>query len=238
LLRQIELSLKKSLSGYLKKRDGSCWWQALPERVQRSATARHRWTVLQIGRRRTGTAAQIKWLSFGDILKALRVLSSIDWQRCLKSETRRRSDLERKLLRVKGFRDYEVAHPKPKRMTNHQVRVLCAAIIALPGILCPAEWARVQALFSSVAKIPAAEQRRLADDMNFHFEARQYGIRRWLACPELEAPERCKHNALLSNVEISWREALLLQCAELDAGRRVFFTYGEPLVKGRQHRTP
>jgi len=230
LVRRIELRLKANLARYLRRRHGSGWWQALPLAIQKSAAARHRWAVLRLGSQRAGGYARVEWLTFGDLAKALRALPPSEWQTCLNAETKRREAFDRSVARVKAFRDRELAHPRPTRMTNQQIRALCSAIQTLPQIVCPTEWARVLALLAIVTNLSEQHQRRLADDLNFHIQTNQSFIQRWLACPVLEPPEVCMHSTLASQPEVLWREAVLLHCAELDAGRRVFFSYGEPLV--------
>lgn len=229
LVRDIELSLKRQLAAHLKDCYGNAWWQALPPAVQKNGSARHRWAALQLGARRAGGTARMEWLCFGDVAKALRALSPGEWQKCLRAETKRRIAFGRAIARVKTFRDRELAHPKPTRMTNHQIHVLCCAVQALPNVLCPSQWSKLLALLAAVQKLPREHQARLADDLNFRLKENRPLLRKWLACPAVEPPHLCVHRALPRH-EVLWREAVLSFCAELDAGRRVFFSYGEPLT--------
>lgn len=229
LVRRIELTLKRNLERHLRRCHGSSWWGALPRVVRESATARHRWTLLQLGQRRAGNPTRISWLSFGDILKVLATLPPADWQACLGAETRRRREFERKIRRVKSFRDHDLAHPKAVPIANHHFCEVCDAIHALPGILCPTEWERFLTLLAVVASLPTSEQKQLADELAFSSRDKAEHIRRWLACPDLEPPEECKHHSLLSRNTIVWRRKLLAECAGIDFTRHVFFTYGEPL---------
>lgn len=196
LVRQIELTLKTQLAIHLTHQHGAAWWQTLPPNVQRSGAARHRWAVLQLGSRRAGNPTRTEWLSFGDVAKALRALHPSEWQKCLSAETSRREAFGRAVARIKNFRDRELAHPKPTRMTNHQIHVLCSAIRTLPEIICPKEWSSVMALLAIVQGLSEESQRRLADELNFHLRDHRPLIRKWLACPVLEPPEACIHERL------------------------------------------
>jgi hypothetical protein len=93
----------------------------------------------------------MEWLSFGDVTKSLRALPQNEWRFCLASETQRRAAFGRAIARVKNFRDRELAHPKPARITNHQIYLLCRAICALPNMLCPSQWEAVLACCPSFA---------------------------------------------------------------------------------------
>ena len=227
LVRGIELELKANLQTHLTRRHGTAWWNALPAPVRKSAEARHRWATLQLGQRRAGAASNIHWLSFGDIVKALHALSLPEWQSCLGSETRRRSAVEQRLYRVKAFRDLELAHPRPRRMTNLQLRVMCTAVKELPEILCPQEWDRLLDLLAAVGQLPKEDQQKLINDIDFEHQRQRLHIRRWLACPRLDPPDKCVHVNRVSGASISWRYRVLKACASNDSGRRVFFSFGE-----------
>lgn len=231
LVRQIESTLKRRLERQLRSEHGSAWWSGLPPMVRKSAAARHRWATLQMGRRRAGNQTSIHWLSFGDILKALAAISPTGWRACLDAERFPRRRFERQLYRIKSFRDSDLAHPRPRPISNHSIRKVCDAIRAMPALLRPTEWARFLALLGTVASLAPDTQRSLADELAFGGRAKHEHVTVWLSCPSLEPPESCRHDQRLSPRATKWRRALLAQCAGIDFTRHVFFTYGTPLSR-------
>ena len=142
LVQQIELDLKICLVNQLRHHHGDRWWFSLPDSVQRLARARYEWSRKALGARRVVRFPEISWLTFGDILKTLDVMSPDDWRSCLHAETRRRRAFSTVARRVKTFRDYHIAHPKPRDVTTPEIAGLSAASRQLAVTLCPNEWAQ------------------------------------------------------------------------------------------------
>lgn len=228
LVRNIEINLKRGVERQLLRAHGASWWTALPKTVRRSAEARHHWAALQLGHKRAGKLVDIHWLSLGDLIRTLKTLTLSEWQACVSSESRRRPAFERCLLKVKRFRDHELAHPKPRPITTHQFRTMCNAVRDLPSILCPSEWDRLLSLLSTLEQRPKAEQEELVNAIDFYRREKAVLLRRWLACPILEPPAHCKHVTRLSATSITWRLKVLTLCVAADASRSVFFSFGTP----------
>jgi hypothetical protein len=156
----------------------------------------------------------------GDALQILGDLSPDDWQRCLKAETRRRRDTDRALRKVKAYRDYHLAHPKPRRSTLKEQAQLCSTVLALPGLICPDEWAEVETLLLKVGTLPASALSGLRNELEFTRSNEQH-LDRWLACPDLEPPEVCTHVHCLGRSVVHWRREVLSQCESFDPGGNV-----------------
>jgi hypothetical protein len=142
LVKQIELDLKRLLFTHLRRRHSDQWWSALPTSAQRLAKSRYEWSRETLGSRRVVSFPDIAWLTLGEVLKTLDSMTPPEWQRCLGAETRRPRLFGDTLIPVKGFRDYHIAHPKPRDPTTSEIAALCVAARRLPAPLCPLEWER------------------------------------------------------------------------------------------------
>lgn len=142
LVQQIELDLKTCLVTHLRNHHGERWWFSLPDSVQHLAWARYEWSRKALGPRRVVRFPDISWLTFGNTLKTLDAMSPDEWRTCLHAETRRRRAFSMVARRIKAFRDYHIAHPKPRDVTTPEIRGLSVASRQLTVTLCPAEWAQ------------------------------------------------------------------------------------------------
>lgn len=115
LVEQIEIDLKECLVKHLRHHNGRLWWSKLPESVQRLARARYEWSREALGARRVIKFPDICWLTFGDTLKTLDVISPDDWRNCLRAETRGRRRFMTVARRFKAFRDYSCSRSDSSR---------------------------------------------------------------------------------------------------------------------------
>lgn len=221
LLERIELDLKRLLRSYLNATRGPNWWHTLPVQVRRNAENRHRWTVVEIGR--VLPFPDIAWLSMGDTLKVMDSLPRDGWKLCLGTETCRQRQFSRCLLRVKLFRDYHVAHPKPHYPSSRRLLSLCSTVQKLPTISHPNEWALGCRLLLLIRQAPKQERKDLI------WEAMGLGIRsgslsKWIALPIPDTRGMTRHPSTgVSRREASFRRKFLSYCAERDPGGRAFF---------------
>jgi len=223
LLRDIELDLKRRVERYLRKTHADQWWAHIPRDARRNVVVRRRWSAHQLGDRRILAEHDISWLSMGDVLRVLAALSPSEWQHCLDSENRRRGEFHRTLHRVKAYRDYHLAHPKPRRATVKEQAQLCTAVMRLPLVIRPAEWSEVDEFLGKVATITPWSIDDIQADAWQYSELKSERVRRWLACPDLEPPELCGHMRRLDLHRVRWRQQILQQCINADPGGRVFF---------------
>lgn len=140
LVEQIELDLKRMLSTHLRRVHSQLWWSKLPSSVRALARRRYEWSQEALGARRVLSFPDICWLTMGDTLKSLEALSLFEWQACLRAQTRRRRTFAAVARRVKAFRDYHIAHPKPRDATTPEITGLCRAARQLAVAIRPAEW--------------------------------------------------------------------------------------------------
>ena len=140
LLEEVELDLKHLLAKHLRRRHSGTWWFQLPQNVQRVARTRYEWSRATLGERRVFRFPDISWLTFGDTLKALDSMQDADWKKCLGAETKQKRTFIRLAKRVKSFRDYHIAHPKPREITTAEMIRLCETTRRLASGLCPREW--------------------------------------------------------------------------------------------------
>lgn len=220
LLERIELDLKRLISSFLLSSRGPGWWTTLPASVRRNAENRHRWTEAQLGPKRIGPFPDVAWLSMGDLGRVLDSLDRDAWRMCLHAETARRSQFSRTLSQIKTFRDYSVAHPKPKYPSNRQLSSLCAAVRRLPLILNPCEWEFGKDLLNEVQRLP--EQERLDLIWEGMDLSRRSGVfERWLANQQRRSlPFRPTWTVSRRR---QWLRDFLAYCAVLDPGGRTFF---------------
>ncbi len=223
MIKEIELTLKSRLEKYLRKTNGSTWWSLLPESVRRNAENRHRWAAGQLGARRVISRNNIAWLSMGDLLRSLNSLKRVEWQVCLDAENRRVKKFESVLRLVKSFRDCHLAHPKPRALSNSELNSLCVAVRTIPLIIRPEEWNRTLQLLMNVKALSPDDRREISSAAHKWDAKKRTELREWVACPELDNPERCTHERNSTTLESKWRECILTWCADLDAGGCVFF---------------
>jgi hypothetical protein len=223
LLKRIELSLKEMLHSHLRKVHGHGWWVALPPEIQRNAANRHRWATAQIGSRRAGSLQNIAWLSMGDVIKSINTFDKEGWTTCLKAETYRKRQFEDALQSVKAFRDNQLAHPKPRPTTNHEIAVLCRAVQRLPGIVRPSEWNEVIKLLKEIKSLPPDDRTKFSSYAHSFSSQLPNELCEWLTHVELvqSPPTKCLKS--ISAAEAKWRQRVVKWCAELDAGGYVFF---------------
>lgn len=224
LMRDIELTLKSRVYRFLQRRWGPDWWDHLPVFVRRSARNRRRWSAEQLGQRRVLGEKDIAWLSMGDVLRVLAEFPPEDWQECLDSETRRRREVDRSLRQIKAYRDYHLAHPKPRRTTLKEQARLCSAVAALPHFLRPNEWSETEALLRKAGALSKEALWDLREELGWSGEAHGARLESWLSCPDLEPPERCKHKRGISRATVGWRMGVLNDCAHFDVGGNVLLT--------------
>ena len=111
--------------------------------MQQLARKRYEWSRGTLGRQRIVGFPNFCWLTFGDTLKSINALTPLEWKACLNAETRRRRSFDRVAKRVKGFRDYHIAHPKPRDLTTPEIVRLCNVTRGLAFELRPNEWKTV-----------------------------------------------------------------------------------------------
>jgi predicted phosphatase len=140
LVEQIELDLKRMLYVHLRRIHLDQWWSQLPKPVRQSAKSHYLWSSAALGARRVVRFPDVCWLTFGDILKSLNTLSLSEWQACLRAETRRRQPFMNTVKGIKAFRDYHIAHPKPRKLTTSEITSLCRTTRRLAVSLRPVEW--------------------------------------------------------------------------------------------------
>jgi hypothetical protein len=223
LLKQVELGLKARIARFFRWVHGVHWWSQLPSSVQRAADRRRTWSVKELGSRRVPRSQDLTWLSFGDILKVLEMLSPGDFQACLTAETRRRRQVVQSLSKVKAFRDNQVAHPKPSLVSTGQIASLCRSIENLPSILLPQEWSRVSDLLHTISQLPRPDQEDL-HSLSHSFSGRSsINLNHWLACPSIARPGTCECKTHLGRRRIEWRRQILEWCAAYDSGGYTYF---------------
>lgn len=149
MLQHVELHLKTRVKAFYTKNLGGGWWTGLPERVRLQAARRHRWSAEVLGARRVVEFPNICWLTMGDLMKVFEDLSTPNWQACLGTTGRRRVAFANALRHIKAFRDYHVAHPKPRDITTSEIRLLCHATYRAVTALQPHDW---QILVSVMAR--------------------------------------------------------------------------------------
>jgi hypothetical protein len=218
LLRHVELSLKERLYKFLSRQHGGQWWHSLPAPVRQNCESRRKWTVAEIGSRRTLGSQNIAWLSMGDVMRVLKGLSANDWRQCLNAENSRKSEFHRTLRKVKSFRDYHIAHPKPRRSTNSELAALCRQIELLPGIFRPKEWASVNDLLGAVRALPPGERQAFHHLAIGYPERDKERLLAWLRSPFLTNGERP-----LDRARVLWRSRVIGWCGDTDPGGQTFF---------------
>lgn len=223
LMREIELTLKWRIERRLRLQWDQQWWNHLPQSVRRNVKSRRRWAANQLGDRRVLGEKDITWLSMGDVLQVLARFSASEWQSCLDSETRRRRDFERALRKVKAYRDYHLAHPKPRRTTLKEQAILCSTVASLPCVIRPQEWAEVERFLEKIAAVPSGQLSGLREDAWRYSKSKSERLDQWLACPDLEPPEFCHHDKRLSQRCVRWRQRVLTLCEDYDPGGVIFF---------------
>lgn len=142
LIERIEMDLKTFVSRYLRRTAGQFWWSSMPSAVVRSAEARHKWSAAALGHRHVARFPDVCWLTMGDVARVLRELDATSWRKCLNAEVDGQYAFNRELLRIKAFRDYYIAHPKPRKTTSASLRSLCASCCRMPRIICPSDWSQ------------------------------------------------------------------------------------------------
>jgi hypothetical protein len=227
LLEQVELGLKERLTAFLGKTRGPSWWATLSGRVRQSAAARHRWSTAQLGARAVTRYPDAAWLTMGDVILVLDSLPVEDWRACLDAESRQKSAFRRVFYRIKGFRDYYVAHPKPHRTSTESMLRLCLAVRRIPLILRPAEWQKATRLLDVIRSLPKEQRSSLHSEAGGGWTKRDPRVLEVrVADLRIADPEGLTGGRRLSAKEKAWRAALLRSCVSSDATGKVFFGLG------------
>lgn len=223
LLEDIELDLKESLETSLARTHGPSWWMSLPKHVQRSAQNRHRWTATQLGARRLVQFPGVHWLTMGDVLAVLAGLSRADWKLCLSAETARRSDFDRAIRRVKVFRDYIVAHPKPRTTSTAELLRLCATVQRTPEVLCPTEWKAATVLLKSLNTLPDAQRWAIHVEATGFASNPSGALKEWARNIASRNSGDAGGQAIPARFGSKWSQEVVKAAATYDGGGSVFW---------------
>lgn len=223
LLEEIELGLKVRLHRYLQRTHPMDWWSALPLPVQRSATARYRWSASQLGSGGLTGFPDIAWLTMGDTIKVLETLSVPQLRECLDAQSGRRTELFRTLRAIKAFRDYHVAHPKPKAASTAAIAKLCRNIEAIPRNIRPIEWQYLAQLWNSIGNLSADEQKLLLREAGPYASMPITFLDGWI--DKFTRQSRDSSSRFL--IDSGWTRMILKFCARLDASGNVYFGRAE-----------
>lgn len=233
LSREIELTLKKRLERALKKDLGEHWWEGLPRDVRKVAAWRYKLASRQRGSRMLAPT-NIAWLTLGDTLKVIASLDPDPWQQCLDAETKRRKAFDQTLSRVKHFRDYHLAHPKPHRWSLNELSHLGRSISRIPTEIVPREWEHAQHLIDVLSSRNWEDPTKSHHHWSYYhwqlwsddsFAENRDHIEEWAACPELESRASCSHSLQqkLTGSELNWRVTTLRLLSALDPSGERFF---------------
>jgi hypothetical protein len=226
LLEQIELLLKDRLASFMQKRHGPSWWATLPDRVRHGAASRHRWSTAQLGSRAVTRYPDAAWLTMGEVILVLDDLSVEDWRACLDAESRRKSEFRKVFYRIKGFRDYYIAHPKPYQTSTTAMIRLCSAVQRIPAILRPVEWKKAGQLIDAVHTLPKAQRSRLHYEFCPWTKNNRRVLEELVVTLPLATHESFTERGKVTAKEKAWRTALLRSCAKTDSTGKLFFRLG------------
>jgi len=140
LAEDVESWLRHEARRHLRSCYGDTWWPHIPADIRKAARWRHQLSLRDVGTRRTGRLENLKWLSFGDVIKLIRGFT-LDEQRQVLHSSELRPTWWKAALGVKWFRDYAVAHTTigPGR---YAVTRLCTSADRLADRIAPSEMLR------------------------------------------------------------------------------------------------
>ena len=140
LTEDIELWLRQQIEDELKREHGVRWWSLIPGPLQQRASFRYKLACADFGKKRAGPAHSGNWLSFGDIIKLLDVLTALSWRRCLDVTGFRRRAVSDTLRAIKAFRDNRIAHPHSGGVARSEIVRFLQDIESLAALMRPADY--------------------------------------------------------------------------------------------------
>lgn len=223
LLEEIELHLKTRLLRFMLSHRGPSWWTTLPSKVQNGAASRHKWSAAQLGKKRVFRYPDVAWFTMGDIATILDTLSPIDWRTCLDADTRRQREFRRKFYRIKSYRDYYVAHPKPSATSSAAIRRLCTAVQAIPEILRPSEWGAALRLIQQVRALPTSDREAVHQATLKYLSPDPKRLFTRMKRMQIPGAPPFDRGTNSTKSEVRWRCEVMRCCASHDATGRLFF---------------
>lgn len=118
--------------------------QVLPQPIQQRAGFRYKLACADYDKKRAGSRQSGNWLSFGDLIKALDVLTDSSWQRCLDATSLRRRAVSSTLRTIKAFRDNRIAHPHSKGVARSEITRFLQDVESLVALVRPADYLLVK----------------------------------------------------------------------------------------------
>jgi hypothetical protein len=198
LAEDIEIWLRHQTENELRREHGSKWWPVLPRPIQQRAGFRYKLACADYGKKRAGSPQSGNWLSFGDLIKALDVLTDSSWQRCLDATSLRRRAVSSTLRTIKAFRDNRIAHPHSKGVARSEITRFLQDVESLVALVRPADYLLVKEQVRVLRKLSTDQRGVLLNTYDSHRprlsrERRLRTLKQVLSSPERSAVGANRH---------------------------------------------